>query len=126
MFSSLNIVDSLLKYWSSMSLINFSFEYLSQHEENSDTPLFISELMFKLSMVFSLVMPIMNMHKDLSMSSASYSCLRSSFIASYTLSKGTLLSLVFIILFIFVPKKCPEMSPELSDATFVQHIASIG
>ena len=101
MFSSPNIRDSLLKFSSWISLINFSFEYLSQHEENKDTPLFMSELMFKFSIVFSLVMPIINIHKDLSKSSEEYSCLRSSFIASYTLIKGALLNLVFIILFIF-------------------------
>ena len=125
MFSSPNIVDSFWQYWFSMNLINFSFEYLSQHDENIDTPLLMSELMFKLSMDFSLVMPIMNKHIDLSGSSTLYSCFRSSFIASYTLSKETLFSLVFIILFILGSKHSPEASPKLPDAAFVEHITSV-
>ena len=86
----------------------------------------MSELMFKLSMIFSLVMPIINMHIDLSKSSAPYSCLRSSFIASYTLSKGTLLGFVHIILFTLNSKHSPETSPKLPDAAFIEYITSIG
>ena len=73
-------------------------------------------------MGLSLVMPIMKMHMESSNELEPYLLFSNSTMASNTVEKATLFSRAFIILFVVDPEQSPEVSPELSNATLVNHI----